>query len=575
MQGQISSLISNTTITKANGEVVQLKDDYNSTKDTVNSHTTKIGSLETNLNKVSSGQNKWLLEMFEKGEGIDAESPITIEHIIDKPLIKAVLVDDSVTNNQSHFGDNYLGRATTHVYFDMDYNWETTATSDDGSTIYVNGALVATLTSCNPTAITIPFKQGWNKITWVYNEGIGGDGWDFNPRLTTIPQVKYMNAYPMTNVDEVGNILDGNIKTVLSKQATLEQNLDGFKQTVSNTYSTKTELNNVDGKFANYSTTTDMNSAINQKANEITSTVSQTYTTKTEFDNLRVGGTNLLTKDDSNLTKWIKTGATAPITITNNKYDNEITYTNPSDGWEIIYKAISVSPNTQYTISWDWKVYNDYPFFGNYKYGLEIASAQPSNVETANVIARFDYPNTATGWSRNSITFTPTVSTIYLVFNGGYINDGTGTYKFAVNKIKLEKGNKATDWSPAPGDIDNKFADYSTTVQMNSAIEQKANEIMSSVSQTYATTQSTSTLLKESITEYYLSTSNTTLSGGAWGTTPYTPTPGKYIWQRTKSVTNAGDIKYSNPICVSDEMYTVILENEVLLLKCNSDGEVI
>ena len=52
-QGQISSLISNTTITKQDGTVTQLKDEYNSTKDTVNSHTTKIGSLETNYNKVS------------------------------------------------------------------------------------------------------------------------------------------------------------------------------------------------------------------------------------------------------------------------------------------------------------------------------------------------------------------------------------------------------------------------------------------------------------------------------------------------------------------------------------------
>ena len=52
-QGQISSLISNTTITKQDGTVVQLKDEYNSTKDTVNSHTTKIGSLETNYTAMS------------------------------------------------------------------------------------------------------------------------------------------------------------------------------------------------------------------------------------------------------------------------------------------------------------------------------------------------------------------------------------------------------------------------------------------------------------------------------------------------------------------------------------------
>ena len=52
-QGQISSLISNTTITKQDGTVTQLKDEYNSIKTTVDSHTSKIGSRETNYDKVS------------------------------------------------------------------------------------------------------------------------------------------------------------------------------------------------------------------------------------------------------------------------------------------------------------------------------------------------------------------------------------------------------------------------------------------------------------------------------------------------------------------------------------------
>ena len=62
-QGQIDTLISNTTITKENGEVVQLKDEYNSTKDTVDSHTTKIGSLETTVNDVSSKQSSMELDL--------------------------------------------------------------------------------------------------------------------------------------------------------------------------------------------------------------------------------------------------------------------------------------------------------------------------------------------------------------------------------------------------------------------------------------------------------------------------------------------------------------------------------
>lgn len=57
-QGQIGQLISNTTITKTDGTVTQLKDEYNSTKDTVDKHTTVIGKLETNVKDVTSKQSK-------------------------------------------------------------------------------------------------------------------------------------------------------------------------------------------------------------------------------------------------------------------------------------------------------------------------------------------------------------------------------------------------------------------------------------------------------------------------------------------------------------------------------------
>ena len=57
-QGQISSLISNTTITKQDGTVVQLKDEFNSVKDTVNSHTQTINSHESALGTVSAKQSE-------------------------------------------------------------------------------------------------------------------------------------------------------------------------------------------------------------------------------------------------------------------------------------------------------------------------------------------------------------------------------------------------------------------------------------------------------------------------------------------------------------------------------------
>lgn len=48
MQGEIDTLISNTTITKSDGTVVQLKDAYTTTEQTVSSISGKVSSLETN-----------------------------------------------------------------------------------------------------------------------------------------------------------------------------------------------------------------------------------------------------------------------------------------------------------------------------------------------------------------------------------------------------------------------------------------------------------------------------------------------------------------------------------------------
>lgn len=75
---------------------------------------------------------------------------------------------------------------------------------------------------------------------------------------------------------------------------------------------------------------------------------------------------------------------------------------------------------------------------------------------------------------------------------------GSGTIK--IQWEKLEEGNKATDWTPAPEDVDasisavdSKFTNYSTTTQMQSAITAAKDSITQSVSSTYATKASLET----------------------------------------------------------------------------------
>ena len=99
----------------------------------------------------------------------------------------------------------------------------------------------------------------------------------------------------------------------------------------------------------------------------------------------------------------------------------------------------------------------------------------------------------STDWERNILTFTvPDVSGIEHMWVYLHARDFTGTIWW--DDVQLEKANKASDWSPALEDIeediaevDGKFVNYSTTVQMNAAITAARDSITSTVSRTYAT----------------------------------------------------------------------------------------
>nr|DAQ73402.1 MAG TPA: tail protein [Caudoviricetes sp.] len=97
-----------------------------------------------------------------------------------------------------------------------------------------------------------------------------------------------------------------------------------------------------------------------------------------------------------------------------------------------------------------------------------------------------------------------------------YVNirhDGVQSGSVQWKEFKVEKGNIATDWTPAPEDG------------------------IASVD-----------------VEYYLSTSATALSGGSWSTTAPTWVNGKYMWSRTVTTDGAGNKTYSpnqNGVCIA------------------------
>ena len=236
----------------------------------------------------------------------------------------------------------------------------------------------------------------------------------------------------------------------------------------------------------NYSTTSAMNSAITQKANEITNTVSQTYTSKTEFNNLQVGGRNLVT-GTKDYRGWIA-------------QDGEVMLSGEYNGFVVQEQTLNWS---YYRVPFDntkLKVGESYTVSAYLKCDVKSPTVYVTFCKrnTGGAYTASFTSNVTSEWQRYSTTITLNNDMAFNSSNYYFRIEASGFdttgMKLYVAGIKFEKGNKATDWTPAPEDVQNEIDDvdnkltknYSTTAQINSAITQKANEITNTVSQTYA-----------------------------------------------------------------------------------------
>ena len=109
-----------------------------------------------------------------------------------------------------------------------------------------------------------------------------------------------------------------NFKEVKEKQATLEQDMDGFRTMVSETYATKTDVEDVEDYLSNnYTTTTEMKSMIDQSASQIKTSVSETYATKTTVNTISSTANSALTTANTANTTATNAQTTANTANTN------------------------------------------------------------------------------------------------------------------------------------------------------------------------------------------------------------------------------------------------------------------
>lgn len=199
-------------------------------------------------------------------------------------------------------------------------------------------------------------------------------------------------------------------------------------------------------------------------------------------------------------------------------HKSPITYTYPTSGYadKCSWKTTVLLNGSVYTLSfWAKSSVN-----GN---KIRVHFYNPSNI--ISVVGSQGQRSTATdGLCDFVLTTTMTKYWVtYTIPKGGNSTRGviiprlglgaTGTGTLTFQWEKLEEGNMATDWTPAP-------EDYVSFVDV----------------------------------EYYLSTSATSLSGGSWSTTAPTWVNGKYMWSRTVTTDGAGNRTYSpnqNGVCIA------------------------
>lgn len=438
--------------------------------------------VKGDLSKANEGLNKWRYEIYPKSL-FDSEdqSKSTID-IFARNLnlvpSQTVLLDDASLSTGMGYGDNHIDYALTFVKMSAKKDVTTKMFNDDGASLYVNGGLIITRPSeyTNGEEITFTLAQGWNCIEVVVNEGGGDEGFRFSTTLSKLSECQMMNCYYGTPVARQSRITN--------QLVDVTKNLTGVTSTVQDVMTAVGNSGNITEFKNNYS-------KWKQNVDKIESRVGEKYVTNEKFDGLEIGGRNLLTKDDCNMSKW-QNLYPAHCKITSNDYSNHIDYVPTGGEWEIIYKKISVTKGQKYILSFDYKVNKAYNYLSGQKYGVYLSTSVPTNAAPTNIITDGQYviENTVTSIKRGVITFTAPIDTLYIVINGGCINDNQTGLSFEFNKWKLEKGNKATDWTPAPED--DEINGQNLVSNLPSNWEQGTVTEGSTTGTTYANTKSSS-----------------------------------------------------------------------------------
>lgn len=181
-----------------------------------------------------------------------------------------------------------------------------------------------------------------------------------------------------------------------------------------------------------------------------------------KIDNLEVGGRNLLLYSSDMPSYWYTVDASGASQIGTVEYQNDgsVLVTNSDSNTRFHYKSmISVQSGETYTISCEYKEVS-----GDQPHQYQIGLYTPNETSVSWIANKGTKTSIANGWIKTFHTFTipSDVDHIEIYFRSGS-DFALYTHEYYIRHPKLEKGNKATDWTPAPEDVDNAIDDAAKT----------------------------------------------------------------------------------------------------------------
>lgn len=296
---------------------------------------------------------------------------------------------------------------------------------------------------------------------------------DTQTQITTISDKQSTFEQTLSGLSNTVSSLESTVKTKADNSTvsslsttvnTLKSDLSGFKTSVSQTYATKTELNTAN---SNITSLTSRVQTAEQKLTKdgITNIVSDYYTKKTDFDSLQVGGRNILREsgywDSLPSDYWISNGGGIELDTSTQYLGHSTIKTTVGAG---IRAKINYELDTNKTYTYSALVKADKPIKTNNTHiPLHYQIYRNSNGTDGGAFIANSYQQViekADNWTLLYITFKPSAKYFKpFIWAGQYISPAA-TMNIAY--FKLEEGNKPTDWTPAPEDINTSISSVKT-----------------------------------------------------------------------------------------------------------------